>query len=152
MTTYVKRASANCGIHYQSFQFSSHLQYNTLKLSPSRVFHNEWHSRYSNLVVINDSTRFLTEVHFEAKSCDLRHISFITVNPQFLYLQQHFVIPVYNFRLTKNANQKFNYTQSWKITRIGNLLSKNRLIHLKPIMTFLGKLFETYPKIRPINH
>ena len=39
-----------------------------------------------------------------------------------------------------------------KSQELENLLSKNRLIHLKPIMTFLGKSFETYPKIRLINH
>lgn len=106
MTTYVKRASANCPIHYQSFQFSPHLQYNTLWVLPSRVVHNEWHSWYSSLVVINDSTCFLTQVHFKAKSCDLRQISFITVNPQLLDLQQRVCHPCLQFQVSQKCQSK----------------------------------------------
>lgn len=148
MTTYVKRGSTNCPIHYL---FLSHLQYNTLWLSPSRVFYNEWHSWYSNLDVINDSTGFVTQVHFKAKSCSFETGFFHNSQSIVLISPKTFCYPCLQFQVHKNVNQKFNYIQSQKITRIRNLLSKNRLIHLKPIMTFLGKLFETYPKIRPIK-
>lgn len=61
MTTYVKIASANYPTHYQSFQFSSHLQYNTLLHSPSQVFYNERNSWYFSPVVINESTDSFAE-------------------------------------------------------------------------------------------
>lgn len=68
MTTYVKIPSANYPTHYQSFQFSSHLQYNTLLHSPSQVFYNGRNSWYFSPIVISKSTDFFVENAFLYKN------------------------------------------------------------------------------------
>lgn len=103
MTTYVKRGSTNCPIHYQ---FLSHLQYNTLWLSTYRVFYNEWHSWYSNLDVINDSTSFHTQVHFKAKSHSFETGFFHNSQSIILISLKTFCYPCLQFQVHKKMSIK----------------------------------------------
>lgn len=112
------------------FSILVHLQYNTIFLSSSEVYDNEWHLWYFGPLGINSKS-------FDSNfKIIFRHQLRLFHAPKSSAIAEKF---------SAKSIVRTNYALEY------NLLSKNRVTHFRPIMTFLVKLLETHPMMSAIS-